>query len=111
MKRGEEILEDIEKGQLVHISVCAMTSTLRPNFRTMRITGHVGTRTVSIFIDYGSSHNFVHPNVVKDLGLRVKEVNPLAVEVADGGYIISPLFTFFIEEVEDLRQLLHGEWR
>lgn len=62
------------EGNLAHISLCAMTSTVMPKSRTMRVNGHVGTKNVNIFIDCGSSHNFIHPNVVKKLGLRTKEI-------------------------------------
>ena len=73
----------IDEGQLAHISLHAMTNMAVPNFRTMRVTGHVERQSVSIFIDCGSSHNFIHPKVVQKLGLIARRVEPLMVEVVD----------------------------
>lgn len=90
---GEEEVEALDEGgideegcggNLAHISFNAMTSMAVPTFRTMRITGHVGKQTINIFIDCGSSHNFIHPSVIQKLGLKVQRVKPLTVEVADG---------------------------
>ncbi|XP_071905622.1 uncharacterized protein [Coffea arabica] len=53
----------------------------------MRVTGHVGKTPVNTLIDCGSSHNFVHPELVNKLGLRVQGVPSLVVEVADGNKI------------------------
>ena len=38
---------------------------------------------MNIFIDCGSSHNFIHPKVVQKLGLITQRVEPLMVEVTD----------------------------
>nr|XP_027126014.1 uncharacterized protein LOC113742375 [Coffea arabica] len=75
--------DTLDEGQLAHISLNAMTNMSVPNFRTMRVTGHVGRQPVNIFIDCGSSHNFIHPKVVQKLGLTTQRVDPLVVEVAD----------------------------
>ena len=86
------------QGNLAHISLNAMTLTAVPKFRTMRVTGNVGKTSINIFIDCGSSHNFVHPDLISKLGLRVQEVPSLAVEVADGNKIntnrLCPNFTW-----------------
>ena len=76
--------EIVDEGKLAHISLNAMTSMTVPNFRTMRVTGHVEKQTVNTFIDCGSSHNFIHPRVVQKLGVKTMKVEPLVVEVADG---------------------------
>ncbi|XP_027157841.1 uncharacterized protein LOC113759461 [Coffea eugenioides] len=78
---------DVSQANLAHIPLNAMTLTAVPKFRTMRVTGHVGKTSVNIFIDCGSSHNFIHPDLINKLGLRVQEVPPLVVEVADGNKI------------------------
>ncbi|XP_071927614.1 uncharacterized protein [Coffea arabica] len=65
---GEE--DAIDKGQLAYISLNAMTNIAVPNFMTMRVTGHVGKQSVNIFIDCGSSHNFIHPKSGHKVVLR-----------------------------------------
>ena len=79
--------EEVSQGNLAHISLNAMTLAAVPKFRTMRVTGHVGKTSVNIFIDYGSSHNFIHPDLVNKLGLRVQGFPHLVVEMADGNKI------------------------
>lgn len=60
--------EPISKGNLPHIYVSAMIAIVMPNFRIMRVDGHIGGRNVNIFIDCRSSHNFIHFNTIKLLG-------------------------------------------
>nr|XP_027096102.1 uncharacterized protein LOC113716000 [Coffea arabica] len=70
-ERGDESVEEevddreARGGNLAHISINVMTSMAVPNFRIMMITGHVGKQLVNIHIDSGSSHNFIHPNVIQ----------------------------------------------
>ncbi|XP_071924436.1 uncharacterized protein [Coffea arabica] len=93
-----EASQEASQGNLAHISLNAMTLTDVPKFRTMRVTGHVGKTSVNIFIDCGSSHNFVHPDLVNKLGLKVQGVPSVVVEVADGNKIttnkLCPDFTW-----------------
>ena len=85
--------ETVDEGKLAHISLNAMTSMTVPNFRTMRVTGHVEKQTVNIFIDCGSSHNFIHPS-----GVNIMRIEPLVEEVVDGNKLttqdLCPGFTW-----------------
>ncbi|XP_071905722.1 uncharacterized protein [Coffea arabica] len=109
---NESVEEDdtLDEGQLAHISLNAMTSMSVPNFRTMRVTGHVGKQNVNIFIDCGSSHNFIHPRVVQKLGVKTVKVEPLVVEVADGNKLttqdLCPGFTWKMQGQEFKADLL-----
>ena len=89
MEEQDQIVQEDEETEenLAHISMHAMNSTVTLSFKMMRVTGHVGTKSINIFIDYESSYNFIHPNVVNKLGLRAQEVAPLSVEVPDGGQL------------------------
>ncbi|XP_071913952.1 uncharacterized protein [Coffea arabica] len=80
----EDEQEVLTEGNLAQISTSAMCSLLVPNFRTMRIHGQIERKTFSILIDCGSSHNFLHPNMVRKFGLRTVQVAPVKVVVADG---------------------------
>lgn len=53
------------------------------SFRTMRVTGKVKGRAITILIDSGSTHNFVEPGVVKSSGHTVEPTPELPVTIAD----------------------------
>lgn len=50
------------EGKLAYISLNAITSMTIPNFKTIKVTGHVGKQSVNVFIDC-----FIHPKVVQKL--------------------------------------------
>ncbi|XP_071901048.1 uncharacterized protein [Coffea arabica] len=100
---GSEEEDALDEGQLAHISLNAMTTMSVPNFKTMRVTGHVGRQSVNIFIDCGSSHNFVHPKVVQKLGLTTHRVDPLVIEVADGNKLTTQ------DLCKDFTWKMHGQ--
>eukprot|EP00252_Welwitschia_mirabilis_P002415 TRINITY_DN1235_c2_g1_i3.p1 TRINITY_DN1235_c2_g1~~TRINITY_DN1235_c2_g1_i3.p1 ORF type:complete len:434 (+),score=40.30 TRINITY_DN1235_c2_g1_i3:1161-2462(+) len=64
------------------ISMHAMTGSLSP--QTMRVKAELKKQHVSILIDSGSTHNFIHPNLVKQLNFQWTNDNPLEVMVANG---------------------------
>ncbi|KAL3524951.1 hypothetical protein ACH5RR_013323 [Cinchona calisaya] len=64
-----------------------MTSTAVPRFRIVKVVGHVDRKSVNIFIDCGSSHNFIHPEIIKKLGLKTQKTTTMIVEVANGNKI------------------------
>ncbi|XP_071933714.1 uncharacterized protein [Coffea arabica] len=70
-------------GNLAQISTNAICSLMVPNVRTMRIHGQIDRRVFSILVDCGSSHNFLHLNMVRKFGLRTVQVAPVKVVVAD----------------------------
>ena len=41
--------------------------------------------SIDAFIDSGASHVFMSPEAAKNCGLIVKDIDPIAVELADGG--------------------------
>ncbi|GJZ32919.1 gypsy/ty3 retroelement polyprotein [Tanacetum coccineum] len=69
------------------ISLNALTST--NNFKTMRVIGTVGKHLLHIFIDCGSTHNFLDRNMAKQLGCNIRTTCPLSVTVADGNKLIT----------------------
>ncbi|VFR03127.1 unnamed protein product [Cuscuta campestris] len=52
--------------------------------RSLRLTGHMARGSVEVLIDGGSTHNFVHPQVVERMGLAVETVPPFQVYVGNG---------------------------
>nr|GEX08805.1 reverse transcriptase [Tanacetum cinerariifolium]GEY01913.1 reverse transcriptase [Tanacetum cinerariifolium] len=69
------------------ISLNALTST--NNFKTMRVLGIVGKHLLHIFIDCGSTHNFLDRNMAKKLGCNIKVTCPLSVTVADENKLVT----------------------
>ncbi|KAF5468679.1 hypothetical protein F2P56_012816, partial [Juglans regia] len=55
----------------------------------MKLLGTIGSFSVEILIDSGSTHNFLDPLVVEAAKLRVVEDGALQVKVADGTSIVS----------------------
>ncbi|XP_026452183.1 uncharacterized protein LOC113352590 [Papaver somniferum] len=54
--------------------------------RTMRVTDRINSQPITILIDSGSTHNFLHPSVAKQCGFEVcSRDSPLSVTVGDGG--------------------------
>jgi len=51
---------------------------------TLRLQGYIRGQPVSILIDGGSTHNFVHHRVVMSVGLSTEESVPLRVTVGNG---------------------------
>lgn len=66
------------------ISIHAISGSTSRGFQTMRITGHVGKRTIHILVDFGSTHNFLDLNLAKKLGLRLTPIKSVYVDMADG---------------------------
>ena len=50
----------------------------------MRVKGSVGSQTVHILIDTGSTHNFLDAAIAKRLRCELLRIPPLVVAVADG---------------------------
>ena len=59
----EPITEEMEP-QIFIITMCGNTG-----FQTMRINGHVGKKTIHIFIDSGSTHNFLDDKLARKLAV------------------------------------------
>lgn len=59
------------------------------SFRTMRLTGKIKNRSLTILIDSGSTHNFIEPGIAKQSGCAIEATPDLAVAVADGTKLCS----------------------
>jgi hypothetical protein len=79
---GEFFLEEFSK-----ISLNPITGTLSP--KTMRIVGIVRCHQVIIFIDSGSTHNFLDTKMVATLGIQPTVQDGITVRIANGQEIAS----------------------
>ncbi|XP_078157488.1 uncharacterized protein LOC144553264 [Carex rostrata] len=51
---------------------------------SMTFKGKIGTIPICALMDSGSTHSFIHPNLVHNLNLEITKSNPLTVRVANG---------------------------
>ncbi|KAG8391428.1 hypothetical protein BUALT_Bualt01G0186800 [Buddleja alternifolia] len=72
-----------------HISVHAMSGV--HDYRTMRVTSHIGDQSIHILIDTGSTHNVLDLNAAKRLGCRLDKIKLFPVSMADGNKIYDSL--------------------
>ena len=78
----QEMIEEQEGGDLAQISVNAVTGV--SGYRTMRVKGLSGKRTLFVLIDTGSTHNFIDEKVAEKLGCELLPAGTTRVAVADG---------------------------
>lgn len=64
------------------VSMHAMSS--KPNPQTMRFQGHVGSKPVLALIDSGSTHSFIHPEVLEGIECNLLQTHPMVVTVSNG---------------------------
>jgi len=78
---GQEL--ELEKSlEQLEISIHALNGSL--GFRTLRVTGYHSRMPLHILIDTGSSHNFIDPELVKQLGCQTRSIHPERVAAANG---------------------------
>ena len=67
------------------ISCNALAGITTP--QTLKIEGHIKKKRVIVFIDSGSTHNFIHCKVAKELNYFLYPTTECQVMVANGGTI------------------------
>ncbi|XP_035551117.1 uncharacterized protein LOC118349692 [Juglans regia] len=80
----ELVLKGVEE---LEVSIHAISGCINSN--AMKLLGTIGSFSVEILVDSGSTHNFLDPLVVEATKLRVMEDGALQVKVADGTSIVS----------------------
>lgn len=80
----EEQLTEGNEGDIAQISVSAVAG-ITENYRTMKVRGLHGKKTLYILIDSGSTHNFMDPIMAEKLGCSVLPPRMTRVAVADEG--------------------------
>lgn len=75
-----EEIENIVGADISSLNSLAGTSTPR----SLRLKGLIRGMVVEVLVDGGSSHNFIHPDVVKKLKLEVETVAAFKVYVGNG---------------------------
>lgn len=64
------------------ISLQALNGTM--GYQTLRLRGFTKQQPLEIFIDCGSTYNFIDKDTTKRLGCKISKIKPQLVQVADG---------------------------
>lgn len=83
----ENTTELPELTPLFAISLLALLGSTFP--KTMRLKGSLKHQSVTVLIDSGSTHNFIHPSVAKRCGFSPPKNQHFTVRIADGGQLTS----------------------
>ncbi|KAH0781176.1 hypothetical protein KY290_000774 [Solanum tuberosum] len=81
----EEVNQELEMQQGIEqmeIYIHALNGSL--GYRTLRVTGYHSKQPLHILVDTGSSHNFIDPSLVEQLGCQVTQTTPQLVAAANG---------------------------
>jgi len=81
----EDALEELtgeEEKNMPQISVNAVSGI--SGYKTMRVKGAYGKKTLFILVDSGSTHNFIDSKVAAKLGCQIQDAGLARVSVADG---------------------------
>ncbi|XP_042030060.1 uncharacterized protein LOC121776994 [Salvia splendens] len=81
---AEDDPETVITADLSHLHTLSGTSKSRP----FNVIGTIGKTTVSILIDTGSNHDFLHPRVAEQLHLSLTPIRPFRVYVGNGASLI-----------------------
>jgi hypothetical protein len=82
----DENVEDISSEELTPMKSCnALARISTP--QTLKIEGYIKKKKVIVLIDSGSTHNFIHDKLAKDLNFFVYLAPEFQVMIVDGGTI------------------------
>jgi len=93
-----------DEGEEDQVECCATISCATTNGEiipsTLRLLVTIKGKNILALIDYGSTHNFIHPRVVKDRDLPTVTKDTLSVETIEGrktmATIVCPSLDFII---------------
>ena len=93
-RRQEQEQEPSQNENIEAISSKELTATISCNAfviiitpQTLKFEGYIKKKKVIVLIDYGSTHNFIHYKLAKDLNCFVYPALEFQVMIADGGTI------------------------
>lgn len=69
------------------VSLNSVLGNMDGGATTMRVSDKIGSKTIHILLDTGSSHNFLSDKLTRILTSKIEEMNPLQVTVADEGKV------------------------
>ncbi|XP_076915407.1 uncharacterized protein LOC143574750 [Bidens hawaiensis] len=95
----QEVVEEVEEPR---ISIHALTGIT--SYSTMKIIGSMGTRTLHILVDSGSTHNFIDQNLATKLKITTQEVKSMKVTVANGNQLTCQ------NMCKDFKWMMQGTW-
>ncbi|KAJ4750853.1 polyprotein [Rhynchospora pubera] len=82
---GEEIEEEMVEQAIIFM----YATTDKKMVSSMRFKGEIGKVPVCALLDSGSTHSFVHPDVITSLHILVSHTNPMVVMVANDNKMVT----------------------
>ncbi|KAF9607193.1 hypothetical protein IFM89_033400 [Coptis chinensis] len=76
---------EIQAGVRIHNPLSLSHGTMRST--TMRAIVYCKSKPLSVLMDSGSTHSFIHPSVVPSCGLSITQKQTFAVMIANGGFL------------------------
>ncbi|XP_078173280.1 uncharacterized protein LOC144567100 [Carex rostrata] len=96
-QEGFEDFVEFEEGETAIISICKGQYNTSMNFKRK-----IDNIPICAFMDNGSTHSFIHPDIVYNLGLNVEKTKPLNVSVANESKMCTDLLCrnlkFFLQD-------------
>lgn len=83
---GASEIADLEAEEAI-VSTCATSSN--PRLSTMKFKGKIGNRDVYALLDSGSTHSFIHPEVLTGVNCTLSQTIPMVVMMANGDKLVT----------------------
>ncbi|KAH0652629.1 hypothetical protein KY289_030307 [Solanum tuberosum] len=81
-EEGPNQMELVQHAEHMEISMHALNGSL--GYKTLKVTGYHLKKGINILIDTGSSHNFIEPELVGQLGCEIRSTSPQLVAATNG---------------------------
>ncbi|XP_056688753.1 uncharacterized protein [Spinacia oleracea] len=82
----EETNDSEDEGLTEHVLSLNVLSG-NQTFQTIRVKGLIGSKLFHIWVDYGSTHNFLDLDLAKKMGCKIETIPIQHVAVADGNHL------------------------
>ncbi|OIT30576.1 hypothetical protein A4A49_15761 [Nicotiana attenuata] len=80
----EEVNKEVMEETIENCAISLQALSGTPGYQTLRLRGFTEHKPLEIFIDCGSTHNFIDEDTRVKLGCKISRIKPQLVQVADG---------------------------
>ncbi|KAH0774412.1 hypothetical protein KY290_011549 [Solanum tuberosum] len=90
-EEGSNQTELVQPAEHMEIFMHALNGSL--GYRTLKVTSYHSKKGLNILIDTGSSHNFIEPELVGQLGCEIRSTSPQLISAANGNMRVDKITT------------------
>ncbi|KAJ3689593.1 hypothetical protein LUZ61_018757 [Rhynchospora tenuis] len=87
----EDCTAELQPDNIEEAVISLFTANEPQKVKIMKIKGQTGNKDICALLDSGSTHSFVHPDVIHCQSLTISKSNPMAVMVANGNKMVTDL--------------------